>query len=98
MNMDLKLGSPINPIARSPIRNRDVTVTSDLSEVTLTNIVNGRDVKLNEVTQSEVITVDRIDDDEDEAMSVLDLGDVGMNEPLTDEQIDKLLRKVNMNN
>ena len=50
MHMEFKLGSPINPIARSPIRNRDVTVTSDLSEYTLTNVVNGRDIKLNEVT------------------------------------------------
>lgn len=87
--MDLKLGSPINPSARSPIRNRDVTVTSDLSEVTLTNVVNGRDIHLNEVTQSEVITIDRVDQnlhvdvDEDEVLS--DLGDVGMDKPLTDE-------------
>ena len=77
LNMDLQLGSPINPIARSPNRNRDVTVTSDLSEVTMTNVVHGVDIKLNEVTQSDVLTQDQVKDDIDS-----DLGDVTLNEPL----------------
>jgi len=54
-----------------------VTVTSDLSEVTMTNVVHGVDIKLNEVTQSDVLTQDQVKDDIDS-----DLGDVTLNEPL----------------